>query len=193
MPIMCLMVRENHKMVREMSGKSQGILWGLMAGHPGKGFSSPRWLYIPPLSKRLLCKEMALVFPSLGMRWFGNTISLFDSSSILHIKSLDLYECVRTTRSGTKCDELSRDVSWLTHWGRVTHICVSKLTLIGSENGLSPSRRQAIIWTNAGILLIRALGTNFSEILSEIHLHSRKCMWKYRLRNGCNSVLASMC
>ena len=34
MPMICLMVRENHKMVREMSGKSQGILWGLMAGHP---------------------------------------------------------------------------------------------------------------------------------------------------------------
>ena len=42
----------------------------------------------------------------------------------------------------------------LTHWGRVTHICVSKLTIIGSDNGLSPGRRQAIIWTNAGILLI---------------------------------------
>ena len=45
----------------------------------------------------------------------------------------------------------------LTHWGRVTHICVSKLTIIGSDNGLSPGRRQAIIWTNAGILLIRTL------------------------------------
>ena len=56
----------------------------------------------------------------------------------------------------------------LTHWGRVTHICVSKLTIIGSDNGLSPGRRQAIIWTNAGILLIRTLGTNFSEILSAI-------------------------
>ena len=43
----------------------------------------------------------------------------------------------------------------LTHWGRVTHICVSKLTIIGSDNGLSPVRRQAIIWTYAGILLIR--------------------------------------
>ena len=56
---------------------------------------------------------------------------------------------------------------WLTHWGRVTHICVSKLTIIGSDNGLSPGRRQAIIWTNAGILLIRTLGTNFSEILKQ--------------------------
>ena len=33
----------------------------------------------------------------------------------------------------------------LTHWGRVTHICVSKLTIIGSDNGLSPGRCQAII------------------------------------------------
>ena len=56
----------------------------------------------------------------------------------------------------------------LTHWGRVTHVCVSKLTIIGSNNGLSPGRSQAIIWTNAGILLIRTLGTNFSEMLSEI-------------------------
>ena len=56
----------------------------------------------------------------------------------------------------------------LTHWGRVTHICVRKLTIIGSDNGLSPGRRQAIIWTNAEILLIRPLGTNFNEMLIEI-------------------------
>ena len=31
-----------------------------------------------------------------------------------------------------------------------------------------PGRRQAIIWTNAGILLIRPLGTNFNEMLIEI-------------------------
>ena len=60
--------------------------------------------------------------------------------------------------------------SFLIHWGWVTHICVSKLTIIGSDNGLSPSRRQAIIWTNAGILLIRTLGANFSEIFREIHV-----------------------
>ena len=62
----------------------------------------------------------------------------------------------------------------LTHWGRVTHICVSKLTIIGSDNGLSPNRRQAIIWTNAGILLIGPLRTNFSEILIEIYVFSFK-------------------
>ena len=64
----------------------------------------------------------------------------------------------------------------LTHWGRVTHICVGKLTIIDSDNGLSPGRRQAIIWTIAGILLIVPLGTNFSEILTEILTFSFKKM-----------------
>ena len=64
----------------------------------------------------------------------------------------------------------------LTHWGRVTHICVSDLSSIGSDNGLSPGRRQAIIRTNAGILLIRPLGTNFSEFLVEILIFSFKKM-----------------
>ena len=56
----------------------------------------------------------------------------------------------------------------LTHWGRVTHICVGKLTIIATDNGLSPIRRQAIIWTNAGILLMKPLETNFSENSIEI-------------------------
>ena len=65
----------------------------------------------------------------------------------------------------------------LTHWSRAaTHICVGKLTIIGSDNGLSPGRRQAIIRTNAGTLLIGTIGTNFSEILCEIHTFSFKKM-----------------
>ena len=67
----------------------------------------------------------------------------------------------------------------LTHWGRVTHICVGKLTIIGSDNGLTPERLQAIIWTNAGILLTGPLGTNFSEILIDIQTFSLK---KIRLK-----------
>ena len=64
----------------------------------------------------------------------------------------------------------------LTHWGRVTHICVTKLTNIGSNNGLSPGRRQAIIWTNDGILLIWPLRTTFSEMLIGIHISTFKKM-----------------
>ena len=58
----------------------------------------------------------------------------------------------------------------LTHWDRVRHICVSKLTVIGSDNGLAPNQHQAIIWTNAGILFVRPLSTNFSEISIDIHI-----------------------
>ena len=51
----------------------------------------------------------------------------------------------------------------------MTHICNSKLTIIGSDNGVSPGWRQTIIWTNAEILLTEPLGTKFGEILIEIH------------------------
>ena len=66
----------------------------------------------------------------------------------------------------------STDIVYLTHWGRVTHIWVGKLINIGSDNGLSPGRRQAITWPNAGILFIGPLGTNFSEFLIVIHTFS---------------------
>ena len=82
-------------------------------------------------------------------------------------------------RSSLWCEPLrTRGLEYitLTHWGRVTHICVSRLTITGSENGLSPGRRQAIIWTNAGILLIGPLGTNFCGNLIEILAFSFKKM-----------------
>ena len=82
----------------------------------------------------------------------------------------------------------------LTHWGRVTHICVGNLTIIGSDNGLSPGRRQAITWTNVGILLIRPLGTNFSEILIGIQTFSFKKMHlKMSSAKWRPFVSASMC
>ena len=46
----------------------------------------------------------------------------------------------------------------LTHWGRVTHICVSNVTIIGSDNGLSPDWCQAIIWTSDGNIVDWTLG-----------------------------------
>ena len=64
----------------------------------------------------------------------------------------------------------------LTHSGRVTHICVGNSTIIGSDNSLSPGRCQAIIGTNTGILLIGPLGTNFSDILIDVHTFSLKKM-----------------
>ena len=64
----------------------------------------------------------------------------------------------------------------LTHRGRLTHICVGNLTTIGLDNGLSPSRRQDIIWTNIVLLLIIPLGTKFSDILIEMYTFACKKM-----------------
>ena len=62
---------------------------------------------------------------------------------------------------------------------------------INSDNGLSPGRRQAIIWFYAGILLIRPIGTNFQSKV--IYFHSRKCIWICHLRNGAHFLADSMC
>ena len=69
----------------------------------------------------------------------------------------------------------------LTHWGQKTHICVSKLTIIGSDNGLSHGRRQAIIWINAGICLIWPMGTNLNEILIGIQTFSFNNVYLIRI------------
>ena len=55
----------------------------------------------------------------------------------------------------------------ISDWGRVKPICVGKLTIVGPD-GLSPGPRQALIWTNAGILLKKTPGTNFIEFLIDI-------------------------
>ena len=73
----------------------------------------------------------------------------------------------------------------------MTHICVGNLAIIGSNNGSSPGRRQTIIWTNTGKLLIEPLGLNSSEIFK--HFHSRKCTWKWRMENGAHFVSTSIC
>ena len=85
-----------------------------------------------------------------------------------------------------KCQPFCFSLHVLTHWGRVTHICVVKLTIIGSDNGLAPGWRQAIIWTNSGILLIGPLITNFIENLigiqtfafKKMHLKMSSAKWR---------------
>ena len=61
-----------------------------------------------------------------------------------------------------------------THWGRVTHTCISQLYII--DNGLSPILHQAITWTNDNILTIEPWVTKFSENWFQIELISYKKM-----------------
>ena len=67
----------------------------------------------------------------------------------------------------------------------MTHICVGNLTIFDSDSDLSPGRRLAIIWINAGILLIGPLGSNFSGILIDILAFSDK-------KNAFGSVVCEM-
>ena len=88
----------------------------------------------------------------------------------------------------------------LIHWGAVTHIYVSKIIITGWDNGLSTDRRQTIIRTHAGIMLIGLLGINFNVILIGIHTFSYKKVHlimssaKWTLfRLGLNELTAGIC
>ena len=107
----------------------------------------------------------------IGKFWsyLGKDFNYFYQVSVEKWYKLEIHFYVSFEKFNLACEGL-------THWGRVTLICVSKQTIIGSDNGLSPGWRQVIIWTNAGILLIGTLGTNFSEILIEIGIFSFKKM-----------------
>ena len=118
------------------------------------------WLLTDDISKWFYCMEIAVF-------WFKCHSNMFPMAELAIASSFEL-------------------MVWLTHWGRVTHICVSKLTIIGSDDGLPPGRRQAIIWTNDGILLSGRSGTNFSEMLITIQtlsftkMHLDMSSWKWR-------------
>ena len=108
---------------------------------------------------------------------FGNVWSVLIKTTLKYPKHIAWTEFVPVQYTWVS----ENDKLALTHWGWVTHICVGNLTIIGSDNGLSPERHQAIIWTNAGILLIRPLETNFSEISIEIQTFSLE---KIRLKKS---------
>ena len=115
-----------------------------------------------------------LIFAYLENAKKSRSIHLMRSNKNLHVINVSHMGDKYTKR----CAQVMVDIaSWppksiLTYWGRVTHICVSNQITIGSDIGLSPGRRQAIFWTNAGTLLIGPLGTNFSEILIDIDTFS---------------------
>ena len=87
-------------------------------------------------------------------------------------KVIELHE--GSGRKGSQAADKRQKLAKWVHINGFTHICFSNLTIIGSDNGLSLSQRQAIIWTNAGILLIGPLRTNFNKISSKIQTFSFK-------------------
>ena len=133
------------------------------------------------LSEPILTPDLFTVWrPSLGYHidglshWGLNKMAYILPTTFSNACCCNFYILLQISQSwGSSQQHIS---TGLTHWGRVTHICVGKLTIIDSDNGLSPGRRQAIIWTNAVIFLMEPLGTNFNEILIGIQTFSFKKM-----------------
>ena len=132
------------------------------------------------------------VFTYLGVELYGKYIVLksfqfcqFLSWDLFYNVSRENFRNKEQIHPETENNNSIRQMI-LIHWGRVTHICVIELTIIGSDNGLSPGRPQAIIWHNARLLLIEPLGTNFSEIsigiqrfsFTKMHLNMSFAKWR---------------
>ena len=66
------------------------------------------------------------------------------------------------------------DLLWrnLTQWGRVSHICFSKFTTISFDNGLSPDRHQAIIWTKVREIFVKIFS------FQEMHVKISSGKWR---------------
>ena len=102
----------------------------------------------------------------MGLIWFQN-------NDEAHLNALAETICYSIGRLVCRHQQgFGFEAHSLTRRGRVTHLCVSKLAITGSDNGLLPGRCRAIIWTNTWILLIRNWETKFSEILNEIRTSS---------------------
>ena len=80
----------------------------------------------------------------------------------------------------------------LIHWGRLTHIWFSVLTIIASGNYL-PFIPDSIIWASAGILLDLWEQTSAAKFQSKFtYIHLGKCTWKFRLENCGHFVSVSI-
>ena len=138
-----------------------------------KPLDSTFWTEEPVLRR---CRDMKVLSSFTGPLWGESLVTTsVKGAHRASLKKIEIWTFLKLVPHlyGSKTGS---SLCLITHWGGVMHICVSKLTIIGSDNGLSPDRLQAIIWTNAGILLIGPLGTNFSEILIEILTFSFKKM-----------------
>ena len=107
-------------------------------------YELPSWIRLTwvrdVLGMRCLASELFVVRVVLGTIFFF-FFFFFGGGGLFFL----MYACIGYELSIIR----SHKCICLTHWGRVTHKCVGKLTIIGSDNGLSPGRRQAIIWTSS--------------------------------------------
>ena len=81
-----------------------------------------------------------------------------------------------------------------THWSQVTHICISKETIIGSDNDLSPGRAKPLSEPMLEYCYLDPWEQTSVKSQSKfIYFHSRKCIWKCHQEICGHFVSASTC
>ena len=119
-----------------------------------------RGIHRPPVNSHLNGQGRVAVMFSLTCAWINGWVNNRNKDGDLR-RYRAHYEVTGMCRGAKHASNHHRNQYWslmfyytigltstshyLTHWGRVTHICVSEIIIIGSDNGLSPGRHQAII------------------------------------------------
>ena len=118
-------------------------------------------------------RRQAIIWTNAGILLIGPWGTNF-SEILIGIHTFS-FKKIYLKMSSAKWRPFCLSLNVLTHWGRVTHICISKRIIIGSDNGLSPDHcRQAIIWTNAPLLLTGPLRKKLQWNRKFTCFHSRK-------------------
>ena len=92
--------------------------------------------------------------------------------------------------NASPCDEFYMSLSFfLTHWGRVTYICVGKLTIIGSDNGLALGAG----WPAPSHYLNQCWNIVDCTLVNKLHWNLNCNLFRFIKRNAFGSVLASVC
>ena len=134
---------------KHQSSSSLAFVRGI---HRGPVNSPHKW----PVTRKMFPFDDVIMYVTHHASWSNESvilaISFFNQQCILGncISILWMYSIYNSLRTSVpwiqhKAIICKTTAMILTHWGRVTQICVSKLTIIGSDNGLWPGRRQAII------------------------------------------------
>ena len=159
----------------EYSGKTRSIWWHWLCGPFSsikKDFNHVYYFSVSLQCRKITEKEVLLyfLFPEVNSMWQGINLYLMCvdwSQYCIILDCLLIWTKRNIFLKYTVTETLPRTSYLCISYGRVMHICISKLTITGSDNGLTPGRHQAIIWIHAGLLWTGPLGINFSEILTK--------------------------
>ena len=114
----------------------------------------------------------------------------FNNRSLKSVWKLHIWNFIQISQEPMSfnvkpCKHMCSDYQlFFTHWGRVTHICVSKLTIMGPDNGLSPGRHHHLnqCWNNVNSTLGNKLQWNLNRNSNNfIHENAfESVVWKWR-------------